>query len=456
MKKRVLSVFSLTMMNVIAIDSLRNLAINAEYGAAIITFFVLGTVLFLLPCILVTAEMATNHPKLGGSYAWISEAFGPKMGFFNTWLQWIYNVIWYPTILSFIAVNIAYLIDPSLATHKAFIIPMVIGLFFVATLANMFGMKVSSGVTSVGAILGTIVPMVLIIVLAVVWQMTGHVSSIQFTEKTLFPSLHHWHNLSFFVIILFSLIGIELSSVHAEEVANPQRDYPRSLWYSSAIIVTSMILASLAIAMSLPAQSISLIGGLNQTFLLFLKDFHLQALMPWIILAIIFGGFSGMSAWVIGPTKALMAAAQRGVAPELLGRQNKHGAPVVVLWLQFVVVVILCLLFDVFPSMDTAYSILSVLTAQLALVYYIILFAAVIRLRRRAAVQPGAYRIPGGKPVLWLVCGVGILTCLLAIVLGFVPPNDLKIGNTWLYEAILVGGMLLCSLLPFVLIKKQS
>ena len=41
-KRTTLSVFSLTMMNVIAVDSLRNLAVSAEYGAALISFYIIA------------------------------------------------------------------------------------------------------------------------------------------------------------------------------------------------------------------------------------------------------------------------------------------------------------------------------------------------------------------------------------------------------------------------------
>ncbi len=111
-KNKTLGVFSLVMINVIAIDSLRNLPSNAATGLHIIFYYIFAGIVFLLPCTLITAELATNRPKTGGAYIWVRDAFGPKYGFMTIWLQWIYNVIWYPTILSFIAVNIAYLFNP--------------------------------------------------------------------------------------------------------------------------------------------------------------------------------------------------------------------------------------------------------------------------------------------------------------------------------------------------------
>ncbi len=110
--KKPLGVFSLVMINVIAVDSLRTLPISAHYGSSIIFYYLLAAITFFIPAALVTAELATGWPTKGGIYAWVKEAFGAKVGFLIIWLQWIYNIVWYPTILSFVAVTIAYLIKP--------------------------------------------------------------------------------------------------------------------------------------------------------------------------------------------------------------------------------------------------------------------------------------------------------------------------------------------------------
>ena len=100
---KALSVFGLVMINVIAIDSIRNLPISAATGYACVVYYILGSLLFFLPGILVSAELATHYPKTGGSYVWAREAFGPRTGFVAIWLLWIYNVVWYPTIIIILA-----------------------------------------------------------------------------------------------------------------------------------------------------------------------------------------------------------------------------------------------------------------------------------------------------------------------------------------------------------------
>lgn len=454
-KNRTLGVFSLVMINVIAIDSVRNLPSNAANGFSLVLLYAAASVLFLVPCILVTAELATHHPKTGGIYVWMREAFGLQWGFLTIWLQWIYNVFWYPTILSFIATNIAYLIDPALANQKAFIVSMIIGMFLIATWLNARGMKLSSLVSATCAIGGTLVPMLAIIILGASWLLSGKPLATSSGMEHWLPHLNQMPNIAFLVIILFSLMGFEMSASHAESVKNPQRDFPKALLYSGLIIVLSMVLGSLAIVMVTPNKTLNIISGLNDAFRVFLDYFHLGWLMPVMIVMIIVGGFGGMAAWVIGPTKGLVVAAEDGLLPKILSARNRNGAPLPVLILQAVITIALSCLFLCFKSMSTAYWILSVLTSQLALLFYICLFSAAIKLRYNGPKIPNAYRIPGGNWGIWLVGGIGILTCIGAIIIGFIPPADVPISNIALYETLLAVGIVGFTLIPFLIRKKK-
>jgi len=256
---RVLSVFSLVMINVIAVDSLRTLPISAEYGFSLVFFYLVAAFVFFVPVAMTAAELATGWPARGGLYVWVREAFGTRMGFCTIWLQWIYNVVWYPTILAFIAASLAYIIDPALADNKTYLLTTVLVTFWGATILNCFGMRVSSWISTIGALLGTLVPMLLIIILGTAWIFSDQPNQISFTFHSFLPELSSINHLAFLSAVLFGLIGMEMSAVHAEEVKNPQRDYPRALLYSTIIIFITLVLSSLAIAVVVPQEEISLV-----------------------------------------------------------------------------------------------------------------------------------------------------------------------------------------------------
>jgi len=452
-KVKTLSVFSLVMINIIAVDSLRNLPISAEYGFSIIFFYLICSLIFLVPITLVAAELATAWPKTGGIYIWTREAFGPRVGFMVIWLQWIYNVVWNPTILTFIVAIIAFLINPHLVDNKTYMLTMILVIFWGATLANSFGMRVASWLSTIGAIFGTILPMLFIIILGAIWLFEGKPLHINFNEASFFPDLTSINNLSFLIAVLFGLIGLEMSAVHADDVKNPRRDFPRALLISALIIVVTLIFSALAIAMVLPHNKISLVAGLIQSYSVFFKAYHMTWMTPIIAILIIIGGISGVSAWIIGPTKALMVASQDGSIPPLFKKQNRYGSPIAILILQAVIFTFLCSAFLLMPSVNSTFWILSAMTAQLAMLVYVFMFAAAIRLRYKSGQKTGAFKIPFGKFGMWLTAGVGFLTCIAAIALGFFPPSQIKSGSLVNYETILIAGIILFSLPPLVIYK---
>lgn len=453
--KKVLSVFSLVMINVIAVDSLRTLPISAKLGLPLISYYLIAALVFFIPVALVAAELATAYPNTGGLYIWVREAFGRKTGFITIWLQWIYNVVWYPTIMAFIAVTLSYLIAPQYSTHKTFLLVTALSLFWIFTLLNCFGMKLSSIVSTIGAIIGTIVPMTGIIIFGIIWLVQDRAVSVAAPASWL-PDFSSLGNLSLFSAILFGLIGMEMSAVHAEEVHNPQRDYPRALLFSTLIIISTLIFGSLAIVLVVPSEKLSMVSGLIDAYDVFFKSYHMPWMTPFLAFLIILGGLSGVSAWIIGPTKGLLVSARDGSIPHWFARINKYGAPTAILFTQALIFSLLSTTFILFDSINEAYWLLSDLSAQMALLVYVFMFSAAIKLRYSQPDRPRAYKIPGGNVVMWIIGLLGISCCILTMAIGFIPPTQIPIGNVYFFEGFLILGLVLFVLIPWLLAKKDD
>lgn len=322
---RVISVFTLAMINVAAIGSVKNWPITAEYGFSSIFYFLLAAIVFFLPISLVAAELATGWPKSGGVFVWVKEAFGHRAGFLAIWLLWIENAIWYPTILSFIAATIAYIFDPSLSNNTLYTLSVILVAFWIATLANLLGMKISSWISTVGVLLGSFIPGGLIILLGLIWFFTGRPIEISMTWDSLIPNMGSVEQLVFFTGVLLSLCGMEMSAIHARDVRNPQRDYPKAILLSAALIIGMSILGVLAIASVIPQKQISLVAGSMQAFSYFVNAYGLKWLTPYIAILIAAGAFGSLSTWVIGPTKGLLAAARSGDLPPIFAQSTSKG-----------------------------------------------------------------------------------------------------------------------------------
>jgi putative glutamate/gamma-aminobutyrate antiporter len=455
-ENKTLSVLSLVMINVIAIDSVRTLPMGAEYGFSLVFFYLLAAIVFFVPVALVAAELATGWPETGGLYVWVREAFGKKIGFVTIWLQWFYNVCWYPTIMATVAATLAYCIDPNLVNDKTYMLMTIIPFFWGCTLINFFGMGTSSWVSTITAIIGTLVPMAFIIGLGALWMFLGKPIQIEFSWHTFLPDLSHANNLVMLTGLIYGLVGMEMSAAHAAEVKNPQRDYPRAILWSGMLILGTLIFASLAIALVIPQHQLNIVSGLLQGFDVFFKAFDIGWVTPLLALLIIIGALGGVNAWILGPSKGLLVASQDGSLPLQLSKTNSRGVPVAVLLIQGGVFTLLCSVFLLMPSVSSSFWVLTDVTSILSLLVYIVMFAAALRLRYKYPEVRRAFIVPGGKVGLWLACIAGMISCLFTIAIGFLPPSQIPVGSLLRYELIISGGIVLGCLLPLLIYHMNS
>jgi glutamate:GABA antiporter len=454
-EKKVLGLFRIVMINIIAVDSIRTLPFAAEYGFSLIFYYLVMGIGFMCTLSLFAAELSTAIPETGGLYIWIREAFGKKASLVGVWLYWIYNVVWYPTILALIAGTCAYFFDPNLAKNPVYMGIMVVSIYWIMTWLNMRGMKLSSTVSVITSILGVMFPMAIIIILLFVWISMGDTIHISMSWKAIIPKFSETRNLAFLSSLLFGLLGLEMTAIHVREMKKPKRDYPIALLISVIVILGTLILSSLAIAVVVPVKEMSLITGVIQAFSHFFIKFNIPLLIPIFAACIVIGALGTVGAWIIGPPKGLMVASEDGLLPKYLSATNKHGVPSHMLLMQAIVVSIISIIYVVIPDVNTSFWILSAITAQLAILPYLLIFFSGIRLRYTKPNLSRPFRIPGGAWGIWIVGGLGIVTALFAFCCGFIPPPTIKESSIIAYEFWLIGGMVVLCLFPFLFYLKR-
>ena len=341
--KPVMSVLALTMINVIAIDSLRSIPMSATYGFSLLFYYIICALLFFIPSALVSAELTTGWPQNGGIYVWVREAFGKPAAFTVIFIQWIYNICWYPTILSLLAATLAYVINPTLASNTWYMLAIVFVTYWLITIVTLRGMHISSMLSTATAIIGTLIPMAFITILGIIWLLQGKPINMDISFKAFLPDLKPG-NLVLLTGVLYSLVGMEMS-----------------------------------------------------------------AQMPFAILIT-----------------------------------------------QGIVFSIICLVFLVMPTVNSSFWILSNLTSQLALSCYIFIFAAAIRLRYKFPEVKRSYRIPFGNFGMWIVGLAGILASVFTVLIGFVPPSQIDVGNLKFYEIFLIVGFVGFYLISLLIYKMQK
>lgn len=468
-KRTVVSTFSMAMMTGAAVVSLRGLPMMAKEQLTLFVYIAFATFIFLIPAALVSAELGSAFgEKGGGVYTWVKEAFGPRWGFVAIWLQWIQNVVWYPTVLAFSAAAIAYVVGhPALASNGTYVGIFCIAVFWGATWVSLRGVDAIARVTSWAFLGGTVLPGVIIMVLAVIWILQGNPIAMLHPAVTdpasvmsmagghahprYFPFITGMGDIAFLAGIILLFAGVEVHAVHANEMTNPKKQFPAAILIASVVIILLFTLGSFAVATVLPNQEINLQEGLMKAFLQIFTRFGIGWATPVVCLLLAFGGIGGVMSWISGPSRGLLWTAQEGEIPPFLAKTNKDGVQVNILVVQGVIVTTLALAYFVMTDVSVAFFLLSAVTITLYLMMYMLMYAAAVRLRYS---QPGlkrSYRVPGGLPGMWGVAGVGFAGVLFAFVVGFFPPTQLPVGSPSLYVSLVVGGTVVFTVLPLLI-----
>lgn len=435
-----ISTLALTMLITGSIDSIRNLPATALFGTTLIFFFIFAAIFFLIPTALISAELTANIGE-GGVYQWTRRAFGEKVGFMAIWLQWINVVVWLPTMLSFIAGTATYLINPEFAQNKYYLIGMILAIFWAITFINLKSIQISSRFASLCTMAGLIIPMALIISLLGVWVFNGYPLQLHFTSSNMLPNISHMDNWIALTAIMLGFAGMELATVHINDVNNPKQTFPRALAYSTIIILITMILGSLAIALVLPADKINLLNGTIQTFTYFLSAYHMAWMIPILTLLLVVGSLGGIVNWVSSPVKGLYQAAKNGYLPPWFAVENSNGIPQNLLITQAVLVSIASCLFLLLPSVNGSYWLLTALSTQVYMFVYVFIFVSALKLRLTMHYNLATFTIPGKKFGTILACVLGLIGSMITIFVGFIPPDNINIGSKFYYELIFCGGL---------------
>ena len=445
-KSQWISWIALAMMTTSSVASLRAAPTMAVYGLACVFLYVVPAIVFLLPTSLVSAELASGYE--GGIYNWVSRGISKPMGFLAVWCQFAMTIFYYPSLLGFVASTLAYVFNPELASSGVWTALVIVVVYWSGVWVSSRGTSGVAGLASGGLIIGTLIPGAVLVLLGVVFLGQGNPSAAPMDSAHLLPA---WAGLSSLVLIVnnfLSYSGMEMNAVHVGSLRNPAKEFPKAMFLAMGLVLLIFILPALAIAWIVPAEELSLTAGVMQAFDAVFAEFGTQWLTPIFGIMLVAASLGGMLTWLAGPSKGLLLISrQEGYLPPFLVKLNKHGVQQNILVTQGVITTIIGLGYALIPNVSSAYWIFSVITTQVYLIMYLLMFVAAIQLRRKEPDHPRGYR----APMLIGLCGVGFAASLAALLIGFVPPSQFGGGSTGLYLLIVGGGALgLGLLVPFL------
>src|SRR5262250_1549835 len=404
-----------------AIVGLDTLGQVSSYGAQTFTWVIVLAVVFLFPYALVMAELGSAFAQEGGPYEWMKLAWGRFVAGVGAVLYWVTNPLWVGGSLAFIATeawskNFSAIGSGTAGDYafKAIFIWVSIG---VAIIALRYGKWIPNfGAIVRFAVLGFF--SVTILIYAIKHGVHGYPAGDFSPSKAVFIGL--------VPLLIFNYVGFELQNGAAEEMQNPQRDVPKTVAGSGILAVIVYAIPIFGILAVLPVKQVTGIGGfldaVNATFSVYggAQTALVDVMTAGFIIALLTSG----AVWMIGSARVQAVSGYDGAFAGWFGVFNrKLGTPVRVNVLSGIAATIFMIVGVNLNKGSTASTFVVVLYMAISttLISYIAIFPTVIKLRYSHPDVPRPYRVPGGKPGVWIAGGVCTAFILLASFIAVFP-----------------------------------
>ena len=443
---RALRLRDLVLFNLVAVLGLRHLGTTAKFGPGSLLMWLIAAVFFFIPQGLAVIELSSRFPKEGGIYFWTKHALGEGHGFLCGWCYWINNVLYYPNLLISAAVIATFIFSKDgsgLSDNWAYELPVTLGTLWIAVLINIVGLGTGKWLQNAGGV-GTYIPGFILISLGVYGVMTTPPAN-EFSLATLKPDLNNLPALNLLASIAFAFAGLELASTMADEVENPRRNLPRSIFISGPLIAVVYVIGTAAVLWCVPGKDINVVSGFLQAIKAGADN--VSPTLGWVaaFCAALYtvGNLGSVGAWLIGPARVAFVIGLDRYFPKAFGAVHpRWHTPYVAILVQAALATIFLLLSVLGKGTNVEDVYLILLDTQILIYFipYLYLFVVFLIHRRRGESSKEVVLAPGGLIGGWLTGLSGILLTLFAMIIATIPPPDM--GNPVLFRLKVIGGAL--------------
>ena len=462
---RVLTTFDMVAIFVAIVLFITNAAVIQAAGPAAFGWWIIGFVVFLVPCAVATGQLGAMFPGEGSIYLWTHKAFGPFWGFFAGFCAW------WPGVLVMVATGtttIAFLgyAFPSVSTLSVQAQGgLIIAIILISALLAIMRFRVTQNVVNAVFVLYGLAILAMFAA-GVVYLARGHHAATNPWNFSAWgsgsPHGINFGNWTFFGLAILALLGVEVPLNMGVEVRK-QKAITRYLLWGSLVVVVAYLLATWGVMVTVHGTNATNITAVAAAVGVGLgsaagKVTALVLALFFLFITVVYNYSFARLIFVSGLDRRL---------PPVMSHVNKARVPDAAVWVQTVVAALFTLIaFIVVPSFaggsaaDAETKIYDVLQAAVTVIWCIsivVLFVDVLIILRRYRDQFEARRL-AHPAVFWACSIIGGLASAVGIVStlsgSWTPLITNSAGKVTIFGATIaygtwfwwIGGIALASL----------
>jgi glutamate:GABA antiporter len=461
---RVLTTFDMVAIFVAIVLFITNAAVIQSAGPASFGWWIIGCIVFLLPCAIATGQLGVMFPGEGSIYLWTHKAFGPFWGFFAGFCAWWPGVLVMVATGTIVEAFVGFAFPAAAAWSVQEQGLVIVAAIIVAAMIAVLRFRVTQNVVNVVFLLYGLCILAMFAA-GVAFLARGHHAVVNPWDFAAWRpgastgiNLSNW---SFFGLVILALLGVEVPLNMGVEIRH-QRSVTRYLLWGSLVVVIAYLLATWGVMVTVPASSAASVTSVAAAVGIGLgsvtgKITAIVLALFFLFITVVYNYSFARLIFVSGLDRRL---------PRVMSHVNKAKVPDVAVWVQTAIACVFTLIaFVLVPSLvgkpvNAETEIYDVLQAAVTVIWCIsiaVLFIDVLIILRRYRAQFQQRRL-AHPAVFWACSVIGGLASVVGIVAtlsGSWTPlisNDaghLRIGSaviaygTWFWW---VGGITLVSL----------
>ncbi|HET9256445.1 MAG TPA: amino acid permease [Pseudonocardiaceae bacterium] len=266
---------------------------------------------------LMFAALSRRLPADGGPYAYSRAAFGNVVGFFNAWSYWI--TAWAGN--AGIAVGWVLYVEVFVNTgqDKLVTVLLVLAGLWLPAVINLSGVKNMGSVQLVTTVL-KFAALLFVSVVGLFYIDTANFTPWNVSGQGAVAAVG-----AGMAIALFSYLGVEVASVAAGKVRDPDKNVPRSTVLGTLACAVVYLLSLIAVFGVVPN------GELQKSTAPFSDAVNVMFGGTWagyvMAIVVIISGFGALNGWTMICAEMPLAAARDGLFPQRFQRISKSGVP---------------------------------------------------------------------------------------------------------------------------------
>ena len=270
---------------------------------------------------IVFARLGSKYPKTGGPYVYSRQALGDFVGFQVAWNYWIANGITGNAALAIGFVSYATYFIPSISENLVYHLGTGLGVLWLLTFINTFGVRTGGTFQLVITIL-KIIPLIIVAIVGLFYVNWNNIFPLTTGSFTFKESLTGAVSLT-----LFAFIGLEASTIPAENIENSNKNIARATMIGTIISGLIYLITTISLMGIIPPHELMH----SQTPF---ADAAYSVFGLWWIgaafsMAAVLSSFGTLNGWILLQGQIPYAVARDGLFPEIFTRLSKKGIPVV-------------------------------------------------------------------------------------------------------------------------------